>query len=119
MAYAVEFSPSAAREFRKLAPEIQRRLSPHIDSLAQNPCGSGAKKLKGREDLWRIRVGDYRIHLRSTRPDFGGFGGPGGSPSRRLSMTLTAAAPVLSSLCLTLRRRRATPAIDLSATSSS
>jgi mRNA interferase RelE/StbE len=61
MAYAVEFSPSAAREFRKLAPEIQRRLSPHIDSLAQNPCGSGAKKLKGREDLWRIRVGDYRI----------------------------------------------------------
>ena len=61
MAYAVEFSPSAAREFRKLAPEIQRRLSPHIDSLAQNPCGSGAKKLKGREDLWRIRVFDYRI----------------------------------------------------------
>jgi mRNA interferase RelE/StbE len=61
MAYAVEFSPSAAREFRKLAPEIQRRLSPHIDSLAQNPRGSGAKKLKGREDLWRIRVGDYRI----------------------------------------------------------
>jgi mRNA interferase RelE/StbE len=61
MAYAVEFSPSAAREFRKLAPEIQRRLSPHIDSLAQKPRRSGAKKLKGREDLWRIRVGDYRI----------------------------------------------------------
>ena len=61
MAYAVEFSPSAAREFRKLAPEIQRRLSPDIDSLAQNPRRSGAKKLKGREDLWRIRVGDYRI----------------------------------------------------------
>ena len=61
MAYAVEFSPSAAREFRKLAPEVRRRLSPHIDSLAQDPRRSGAKKLKGREDLWRIRVGDYRI----------------------------------------------------------
>jgi len=61
MAYAVEFSPSAEREFRKLAPEIQRRLSPHIDSLAQNPRQSGAKKLKGREGLWRIRAGDYRI----------------------------------------------------------
>ena len=61
MAYAVEFSPSAAREFRKLAPEVQRRLSPHIDSLAQDPRRSGAKKLMGREDLWRIRVGDYRI----------------------------------------------------------
>ena len=61
MAYAVEFSPSAAREFRKLTPEVQRRLSPHIDSRAQDPRRSGAKKLMGREDLWRIRVGDYRI----------------------------------------------------------
>ncbi len=61
MAYAVEFSPNAEREFRKLAPEIQRRLSLHIDSLGQDPRRSGAKKLKGREDLWRIRVGDYRI----------------------------------------------------------
>jgi mRNA interferase RelE/StbE len=61
MAYAVEFSPSAEREFRKLSREVQRRLSPRIDSLAQNPRQSGAKKLKGREDLWRIRVGDYRI----------------------------------------------------------
>jgi mRNA interferase RelE/StbE len=58
MAYAIEFSPSAEREFRKLAPEVQRRLGPRIDSLAQEPRQSGAKKLKAREDLWRICVGD-------------------------------------------------------------
>jgi mRNA interferase RelE/StbE len=61
MAYAVEFSPSAEREFRKLARQIQRNLRPRIDALANQPRPTGAKKLKGRDDLWRIRVGDYRI----------------------------------------------------------
>jgi mRNA interferase RelE/StbE len=61
MAYAVEFSPGAEREFRKLAREIQMRLRPRIDALADDPRPAGAKKLKGADDLWRIRAGDYRI----------------------------------------------------------
>jgi mRNA interferase RelE/StbE len=61
MAYAVAFSPSAEREFRKLARQIQRNFRPRIDALANQPRPTGAKKLKGRDDLWRIRVGDYRI----------------------------------------------------------
>lgn len=61
MAYAVEISPGAEREFRKLDHETQRRLRPRIEALASEPRPAGAKKLKGREDLWRIRAGDYRI----------------------------------------------------------
>ncbi len=61
MAYRVEFSPAAEREFRKLGREIQLRLRPRIDALADDPRPAGAKKLKGRGELWRIRVGDYRI----------------------------------------------------------
>jgi mRNA interferase RelE/StbE len=61
MAYAVDFAPSAEREFRKLAREIQLRLRPRIDALASDPRPAGAKKLKGSEDLWRIRAGAYRI----------------------------------------------------------
>jgi len=61
MPYAVEFSPSARREFRKLAREIQRSLRPRLDALANEPRPTGAKKLKGSDDLWRIRVSDYRI----------------------------------------------------------
>lgn len=60
MAYTVEFSPAAAREFRKLGREIQLRLRPRIDALVDDPRPSGAKKLKG-SDLWRIRVGDHRV----------------------------------------------------------
>jgi mRNA interferase RelE/StbE len=61
MAHTVEFSPGAERDFRKLAREIQLRLRPRIDALADNPRPSGAKKLKGRSEMWRIRAGDYRI----------------------------------------------------------
>jgi len=61
MAYTVEFSPSAEREFRKLAREIQRSLRPRIDALANEPRPTGAKKLKGSDNLGRVRVGDYRI----------------------------------------------------------
>jgi len=61
MAYAVEFSPGAEREFRKLAREIQLSLRPRIDALANDPRPAGAKMLKGHDGLWRVRTGDYRI----------------------------------------------------------
>ena len=61
MAYAIRFSRPAEREFGNLAREIRRRLHPRIQALANDPRPAGAKKLKGRDDLWRIRAGDYRI----------------------------------------------------------
>ena len=61
MAYSVEFAPSAARDFQKLPREVQHRLTRAIDTLGANPRPRGAKKLQGRDDVWRIRAGDYRI----------------------------------------------------------
>ena len=61
MAFAIEFAPSAAREFRKLAREVQLRMRPRIDALSNDPRPHGAKKLAGARDLWRIRVGNYRV----------------------------------------------------------
>jgi mRNA interferase RelE/StbE len=58
--YAVEFLPSAARELSKLEPAVRRRLARRIDRLTQDPR-AGAVKLRGAEDVWRVRVGDYRI----------------------------------------------------------
>jgi len=40
---------------------LQARLGRRIDSLAENPRPQGIKKLAGEEDLFRLRVGDYRI----------------------------------------------------------
>ncbi len=61
MVYAVDFAPGADREFRKLAPQIKMRLQPRIDALANNPRPPRARKLRGAGELWRIRVGEYRI----------------------------------------------------------
>jgi mRNA interferase RelE/StbE len=61
MAYTIEFSRSADREFRKLPLQIQSRLRPRIESLSLNPRPTDAKKLAGKEYAWRIRVGDYRV----------------------------------------------------------
>ncbi len=59
--YAVEVSPKADREFTALGREVQERLTPRIDSLAEQPRPPGVQKLAGDEDLYRIRVGPYRV----------------------------------------------------------
>ena len=60
MAYRLEFTPGANRQFRKLPKNLQARLTPHLDALTQNPRPSGIEKLKG-EEGYRLRVGDYRV----------------------------------------------------------
>ena len=60
MAYRIDFTAGAARQFRKLPKDIQARLAPRITALADNPRPVGAKKLKGTEG-YRLRVGNYRV----------------------------------------------------------
>jgi mRNA interferase RelE/StbE len=64
MPYAVEFTRSAWREFEALERAMQRRIATRIDELAKHPFPPTSKKLKGEPDLYRIRVGDYRIIYR-------------------------------------------------------
>ena len=59
--YAITFARSARKELERLDPALVNRIFPLIESLAQNPRPSGCKKLSGVQNLWRIRVGDYRI----------------------------------------------------------
>ncbi len=61
MPYSVAFAPAADRQFRKLPVLIQQRLKRHIDSLASAPRPAGALKMHGESNLYRLRVGDYRV----------------------------------------------------------
>ena len=61
MAYTVTFAPVAERQLARLDPPIRRRVSTAINALAVDPRPPGVKKLEGEENLWRIRVGDYRF----------------------------------------------------------
>ena len=59
--YRVQFSSSAAKALGKLPHDVQRRIGRAIDGLETDPHPPGSKKLTGEEDLYRLRVGDYRI----------------------------------------------------------
>ncbi len=59
--YALEIKPSARKELEKLSDRLITRLVPKIEGLAADPRPSGRRKLRGYRDLWRIRVGDYRV----------------------------------------------------------
>lgn len=59
--YAVELKSSARKELESLPDTVLSRAIHTLESLAQNPRPAGCKKLKGYKDLWRVRVGDWRI----------------------------------------------------------
>lgn len=59
--YAVSFVRSARKELESLPNEMIKRILAKIESLEKNPRPTGCKKLKGGRDLWRLRVGEYRI----------------------------------------------------------
>ncbi|PMB20064.1 type II toxin-antitoxin system mRNA interferase toxin, RelE/StbE family [Fischerella thermalis CCMEE 5205] len=61
MSYKVEISKRALKQLNKLSSEFQERIQAKIDDLASEPRPNGVKKLKNRENGYRIRVGDYRI----------------------------------------------------------
>ncbi len=59
--YVVVFAKSARKELEKLDPSVIQRIFPRIEALAKEPRPSGCTKLRGSKNLWRIRVGDYRV----------------------------------------------------------
>jgi len=59
--YTVTFSRPARIELEKLPAQLVERIFPKIESLASQPRPAGCKKLQGGHNLWRIRVGDYRV----------------------------------------------------------
>ena len=59
--YKINLKKTAQKQLKSLPEEIRNRLNAKIDNLAIDPCPLGCKKLKGNDNLWRIRVADYRI----------------------------------------------------------
>ena len=61
MAYQVLIKGSARKELAALSLPLQKRIDTRIRALSENPRPSGIKKLAGDENLYRLRVSDYRI----------------------------------------------------------
>ena len=54
-------TPRLLKELTKLDKPAARRIVKAIDALSVGPPPSGARPLVGYPDLWRTRVGDYRV----------------------------------------------------------
>jgi mRNA interferase RelE/StbE len=59
--YTVRYSRSAEKDVQRLPAEIVERVQAAVRPLAENPRPRGSKKLKGFQNRYRIRVGDYRV----------------------------------------------------------
>jgi mRNA interferase RelE/StbE len=59
--YAIVFARSARKELEALDPPMIERVIARIEALAHDPRPAGSRKLRGSGNLWRVRVGDYRI----------------------------------------------------------
>ena len=62
MAYEVELTRRADRDVRRIAERaVQSRIVERISLLADNPRPTDAKKLRGPGEIWRIRIGNWRV----------------------------------------------------------
>lgn len=61
MAYTVELSNRAKRDLAALSPQVQTRIVKALRKLEANPRPAGIEKLKGEDNAYRLRVGDYRV----------------------------------------------------------
>ena len=59
--YTVEFERSAKKELDRLECPIRARVLRKVAALEDDPRPLGATRLVGADDLWRIRIGDYRV----------------------------------------------------------
>ena len=61
MPYTIHFKNSALKELRKLPKKVADRIARDINNLSVNQRPPGSKKLKGINELYRLRSGDYRV----------------------------------------------------------
>lgn len=67
--YKVELARDSEKFIRKQNKSLQKKLVAVLRKLAENPYPPSAKKLKGLNELYRVRVGNYRIvyHVQNKR----------------------------------------------------
>jgi mRNA interferase RelE/StbE len=61
LAYRLVLTRAARKDLDRLPRKVLERADPLILVLAENPRPFGSEKLQGFENLYRLRVGKYRI----------------------------------------------------------
>jgi mRNA interferase RelE/StbE len=61
MSYAIVISKSVQKQIDNLPNDVVERVIEKIQNLASEPRPDGIVKLKGFDNEYRIRIGDYRV----------------------------------------------------------
>ena len=61
MIYTIKYKRSATEELLALPAVQARKVLSAIKNLAGKPRPHGSKKLKGSNNVYRIRIGNYRV----------------------------------------------------------
>ena len=61
MPYQIIIKPTAEKSMDKIPLPVRRRIADAIGELRSDPRPAGVVKLAGDENLWRIRIGNYRV----------------------------------------------------------
>jgi mRNA interferase RelE/StbE len=62
VSYTVSLTPAPTKFLERLRDEaLKRRLVKALRALELNPRPTGSLKMQGENELYRIRVGDFRI----------------------------------------------------------
>lgn len=61
MSYTVVIAKSVQKQIDDLPSDMKERIVDKIQNLANEPRPDGVIKLKGSDNEYRIRVGDYRV----------------------------------------------------------
>ena len=61
MKYTIVFSRSAEKQLEAVPKDDLKKIAKRIDKLQQDPFPLGHEKLSGKEDLYRIRQGNFRV----------------------------------------------------------
>jgi mRNA interferase RelE/StbE len=59
--YEIVFARSARKELQNLSRAVSERILDKIELLAKDPRAPDSRKLHGYSNLWRIRIGEYRV----------------------------------------------------------
>jgi len=59
--YEIEITRTAEKQLKRLPPDSQQRVVAAILPLSGDPFPRGFRKLSGYDDVFRIRIGTYRV----------------------------------------------------------
>lgn len=59
--WVLQIDPQVPKTLKKIPIGYVKRIVATIESLPDNPYGGDIQKMKGEQNVWRRRAGEYRI----------------------------------------------------------